>query len=67
MFGCGRNSFYIRTLTRSELKPGPVFPALMLDESVLHVDLDGEVALPQPTVSRFDIEANDFTALFEFI
>lgn len=67
VFGWGSKAFYIGTPTWSELKPGPVFAALTLDSSVMHVDLAGEVALPQPTVSRFDIDEAGFAALLDFI
>lgn len=67
VFGWGSKAFYIGTPTWSELKPGPVFAALTLDSSVMHVDLAGEVTLPQPTVSRFDITESGFAAMLDFI
>lgn len=67
VFGWGSKAFYIGTPTWSELKPGPVLAALTLDNSVMHVDLAGEIALPQPTVSRFDISEAGFASLLDFI
>jgi uncharacterized protein (TIGR02117 family) len=67
VFGWGSKAFYIGTPTWSELKPGPVFAALTLDNSVMHVDLAGEVALPSPTISRFELSETGFAALLEFV
>ncbi|WP_395447398.1 TIGR02117 family protein [Aminobacter sp. UC22_36] len=67
VFGWGSKAFYIGTPTWSELKPGPVFAALTLDNSVMHVDLAGEVALPNPTISRFELSEAGFATLLEFI
>ncbi|GAA4110346.1 TIGR02117 family protein [Aminobacter aganoensis] len=67
VFGWGSKAFYIGTPTWSELKPGPVLAALTLDSSVMHVDLAGDVALPQPTVSRFDVSEAGFASMLDFI
>lgn len=67
VFGWGSKAFYIGTPTWAELKPGPVLAALTLDNSVMHVDLAGEIALPHPTVGRFDIGEAGFAALLNFI
>lgn len=67
VFGWGSKTFYIGTPTWSELKPGPVFAAFTLDSSVMHVDLAGDIALPQPTVNRYDVSEQGFDALLGFI
>ncbi|MBT1155078.1 TIGR02117 family protein [Aminobacter anthyllidis] len=67
VFGWGSKAFYIGTPTWSELRPGPVFAALTLDDSVMHVDLAGAVALPQQTVRRFEIDEAGFAAMLDFI
>lgn len=67
VFGWGSKAFYIGTPTWSELKPGPVLAALTLDSSVMHVDLAGDVALPQSTVSRFDVSEAGFASMLDFI
>lgn len=67
VFGWGSKAFYIGTPTWADLKPGPVLAAFALDNSVMHVDLAGEVALPHPAVSRFDIGESGFAALLDFI
>lgn len=67
VFGWGSKAFYIGTPTWSELKPGPVFAALTLDDSVMHVDLAGDVALPQPAVQRFEVSEVGFAAMLDFI
>lgn len=67
VFGWGSKAFYIGTPTWSELKPGPVFAALTLDDSVMHVDLAGDVALPQPAVQRFEVGEAGFAAMLDFI
>ena len=51
VFGWGGRAFYLETPTWSQLKPGPVFSALTLDRSVMHVDLAGEIDEAHPAVS----------------
>lgn len=67
IFGWGSRAFYLQTPTWSELRPGPLLTALTLDSSAMHVDLAGEIALPHPAVSRFDIGRDEFSALLDFI
>ncbi len=43
VFGWGGRSFYLETPTWADLKPGPVFRALSVDRSVMHVALAGEI------------------------
>ena len=55
VFGWGSRAFYIETPTWSDLKPGPLFSALTLDNSAIHVDVAGAIAEPQPLVRGFDL------------
>jgi uncharacterized protein (TIGR02117 family) len=67
VFGWGGRAFYLETPTWSELKPGPVFSALTLDRSVMHVDLAGEIDEAHPAVSAFDIGEVEYSRLLDFI
>ena len=67
VFGWGSREFYIETPTWSELKPGPLFAALTADESVMHVDVMGEIDLAHPTVQLFEIEDQAMYRLQDFI
>ncbi|TPM39544.1 TIGR02117 family protein [Mesorhizobium sp. B2-3-4] len=67
VFGWGGRAFYLETPTWSELKAVPVFRALTLDASVMHVDLAGDIAEPRPDVAGFDVGADHFAALLDFI
>jgi uncharacterized protein (TIGR02117 family) len=50
VLGWGGRSFYIETPTWGDLKPMPVFRALTVDRSVMHVDLAGDIARDMPQV-----------------
>jgi uncharacterized protein (TIGR02117 family) len=50
VLGWGGRSFYIETPTWGDLKPLPVFRALTVDRSVMHVDLAGDIARDMPQV-----------------
>ncbi|MDF0700038.1 TIGR02117 family protein [Rhizobium sp. MC63] len=65
--GWGGRAFYLETPTWSELKPMPVLRALTIDRSVLHVDLAGHIAEPQPAVVAFDIGDEQLARLRNFI
>ncbi|WP_378943365.1 TIGR02117 family protein [Mesorhizobium sp. ANAO-SY3R2] len=67
VFGWGSRAFYLATPTWSELRPGPLLAALTLDQSAMHVDTAGDIALPHPAVSRFDVGEAEFAALLDFI
>lgn len=67
IFGWGGRAFYLETPTWGELKPGPVFKALTIDRSVMHVDVGGEVAEPHPAVTSFEIGEGGFARLTDFI
>jgi len=65
--GWGGLAFYLETPSWSELKPLPVLGALTIDRSVLHVDLAGRIAEPQPAVAAFDIGDDQMARLRNFI
>ncbi|RDL50535.1 hypothetical protein BLJAPNOD_01656 [Ensifer sp. M14] len=67
IFGWGGRSFYLETPTWSELKPMPVFRALTIDRSVMHVDIAGPIVEPQPSVTSVDLDRVDFDRLMTFI
>jgi uncharacterized protein (TIGR02117 family) len=50
VLGWGGRSFYIETPTWGDLKPMPVFRALTVDRSVMHVDLTGDIPRDLPQV-----------------
>lgn len=67
IFGWGGRSFYLETPTWSELKAGPVFKALTLDRSVMHVDIAGRIVEPQAAVSGFELNEAGYDRLLEFV
>lgn len=67
VFGWGSRAFYIETPTWSELKPGPVFSALTLDDSVMHVSLAGAIDEAAPDARGFDLTDAGFDRLLAFV
>jgi len=67
VFGWGGRAFYLETPTWSQLRAVPVFKALTLDASVMHVDVAGAIAEPHPDVAGFDVDEQRFAALLDFI
>ncbi len=67
VFGWGGRAFYLETPTWADLKPMPVFKALTVDDSVLHVDVWGSVDFAHPAVSAFQIEGQRAARLVDFI
>ncbi len=65
--GWGGRSFYIETPTWSDLKPGPVFSALTLDRSVMHVGLAGEIDPNHPTVKAIELDEDSFERLIQSV
>jgi uncharacterized protein (TIGR02117 family) len=65
--GWGGRSFYLETPTWSELKPMPVFRALTIDRSVMHVDVAGGIDEGHPAVMPLDLDAAQFQRLSTFI
>lgn len=69
--GWGGRSFYLETPTWADLKPAPVFKALTVDSSVMHVALAGEIDTRQSNVdelivpeTKFDVMLNRALATF---
>lgn len=67
VFGWGGRAFYLETPTWSELKPGPLFSALTVDNSVMHVDVAGAIGEPQDEVRGLDLTDAEFDRLLDFI
>lgn len=65
--GWGGRSFYIETPTWSDLKPGPVFSALTLDRSVMHVGLAGDINKNHPTVMAIELDEASFERLIQSV
>ena len=63
MLGWGGRSFYLETPTWSDLKPGPVFNALTIDSSVMHVVLAGEIDPENANVSQMFLSELQFETL----
>jgi len=67
IFGWGSRAFYIGTPTWADLKPGPLFSALTLDDSVMHVSVGGAIDERQVPVRGFDLSEAGFERLMAFI
>ena len=67
VFGWGSRAFYIETPTWSELKVGPLFKALTLDSSVMHVGLAGPIDDTSPAVTAYMLDDAAFARLSDFI
>jgi uncharacterized protein (TIGR02117 family) len=67
IFGWGGRSFYLETPHWSDLKPSPVFKALTMDRSVLHVDVAGRIPPNDPAVIALQIDGSGFERLLGFI
>lgn len=65
--GWGGRAFYLETPTWGDLKPLPVFRALTVDSSVLHVDVTGELDEGHPAVTALEVGAEEFERLQVFI
>lgn len=55
IIGWGGRSFYIETPTWGDIRPLPVFRALTVDRSVLHVSVAGPIDLQHPSVRKLAI------------
>jgi uncharacterized protein (TIGR02117 family) len=60
IFGWGGRAFYLETPTWGDLKPMPVVKSLTLDQSVMHVEVVGELNLPNPAIYSIAIPKSDF-------
>jgi len=67
VFGWGGRAFYLATPNWSDLRPGPVLSALTVDQSVMHVDVLGQLELPQPSARQIFVSERDFESLLDFI
>lgn len=67
VIGWGGRSFYLETPTWSDLKPMPVFRALTIDRSVMHVDVAGGIDEAHPAIRSFDLRPAEFSDLSDFI
>ena len=67
VIGWGGRAFYLETPTWADLKPMPVFRALTVDSSVMHVDVAGGMDEAHPSVKPFDLSTGDFRNLSDFI
>ena len=67
VFGWGSRAFYIETPTWADLKPGPLFSALTLDDSVMHVGVTGAIDETKDLVRGFNVSEAEFARLLDFI
>jgi uncharacterized protein (TIGR02117 family) len=65
--GWGGRSFYLETPHWADLKPLPVFRALTVDQSVMHVDVAGSLSESDPAITRFDVDDPGFEHMLAFI
>lgn len=63
IFGWGGRSFYLETPTWADLKPLPVLRSLTLDQSVMHVEVVGDIDPKNPAVYSLSIENNGFDTM----
>jgi uncharacterized protein (TIGR02117 family) len=67
LFGWGGRAFYLQTPTWGDLKPLPLFKALTIDASVMHVEILGAIAEPWPGLLGFDIPESKHRDMLAFI
>ena len=67
IFGWGGRSFYLETPTWADLKPMPVFRALTIDRSVMHVDVAGGISETHPAVTVLNVNGGRFEQLLGFV
>ncbi|OQP83718.1 urease-associated protein [Rhizobium rhizosphaerae] len=60
IFGWGGRSFYLETPSWAELKALPVLRSLTVDQSVMHVEVLGEIDLNNPAVYSLSVGEDDF-------
>lgn len=65
--GWGGRAFYLETPTWADLKAGPLFRALTIDRSVLHVDVAGAIDEGHPAVSVLTIDEAGFARLSAYV
>lgn len=67
IIGWGGRAFYLETPTWADLKPMPLFRALTVDTSVLHVDVTGELDEGHPAVTVVALAPQQLGSLAVFI
>ncbi|OQM74455.1 TIGR02117 family protein [Manganibacter manganicus] len=67
IFGWGGRAFYTETPTWSELKAVPTFKGLTLDNSVMHVEIAGDIDRHDPSVTVVNITNTGMIALADAI
>ncbi len=67
IFGWGGRSFYLETPTWADLEPMPVFRALTIDRSVMHVDVAGSISETHPAVKMLEIDGERFEQMLDFV
>ncbi len=67
IFGWGGRAFYTQTPTWADLKPAPLFAGLTVDDSVIHVDVAGQIDFALPFVTRIQIDDEAMKRLRQFI
>lgn len=67
LFGWGGRSFYLETPTLADIRPGPLFRALTLDSSVMHVDVLGALDPNYPGVTTLALTDDAYSALLSAI
>ncbi|MEX0344634.1 MAG: TIGR02117 family protein [Rhizobiaceae bacterium] len=64
--GWGGRSFYLETPTWADLKPLPVFKALTIDRSVMHVALAGDIDPALPNVDELQVSERNYDRMLDF-
>ena len=67
LFGWGSRAYYMATPELSDTSFGPLFKALTLDASVMHVEILGALDETHPAVSSFDVPEAGFERMLAFI
>jgi uncharacterized protein (TIGR02117 family) len=67
LFGWGSRAYYMATPELSDTSFGPLFKALTLDASVMHVEILGALDETHPAVSGFDVPEAGFERMLAVI
>jgi uncharacterized protein (TIGR02117 family) len=65
--GWGGRSFYLETPHWADIKPLPVFRAFTLDNSVMHVDVAGNLREDDPAITRLQTDDAGMDRMLGFI
>lgn len=65
--GWGGRSFYLETPHWADIKPLPVFRALTVDRSVMHVSVAGTIRQDDPGVTRLSVSDAGENRMLDFI